>query len=80
MGAERDAVASTLERAADAAEGSAREQQRAAGVAREAAQARRRDEWPLDGPELTGALRLVLELLGGSAERLAAAVGGVRRG
>ena len=79
MSQDRDAIASTLERAADAAEDSAREQQRAADVAREAAQARRRDDWPVDGPQLTGALRLVLELLGGSAERLAGAVGELRR-
>lgn len=79
MGEDRDPVAAALESAADAAEASAREQQRAVGVARDAAQARRRDDWPVDGPKLTGALRLVLELLGDSAERLAAVVGGIRR-
>jgi hypothetical protein len=79
MSEDRDAIASTLERAADTAEDSARQQQRAANVAREAAQGRRRENWPVQGPQLTGALRLVLELLGSSAERLAAAVGGLRR-
>lgn len=79
MSDDHDAIASTLERTADAAEDAARDQQRAAGVAREAAQARRQDEWPVDGPQLTGALGLVLDLLGGSAERLAASVGGLRR-
>jgi hypothetical protein len=74
-----DAIASTLERTADAAQDAARDQQRAADVARQAAQAHRRDDWPVDGPQLTGALGLVLDLLGGSAERLATSVGGLRR-
>lgn len=74
-----DAIASTLERAADAAEESASEQQQAADVAREAARGRRLDDWPVEGPQLTGAVRLVLNLLGSSAERLAGAVGGLRR-
>jgi DNA-binding transcriptional ArsR family regulator len=79
MSEDRDAIASTLERAADTAEDAARDQHRAADVAREAARARLRNDWPVDGPQLTGALALVLELLGGSAERLAASVGGLRR-
>lgn len=79
MSKDRDAIASTLERTADAAEDSAREQQRAAAVARGAADAHRRNDWPVDGPHLTGALGLVLDLLGSSAERLAASVGGLRR-
>jgi len=74
-----DTIASVLERTADAAEASADEQQRAADVAREAAQASRHDDWPVDGPQLSGAFRLVLELLGSSAERLAMSVGGLRR-
>jgi hypothetical protein len=79
MAGDSDAIATALERAADTAEDSARDQHHAAGVAREAAQARRRDEWPVDGPDLTGALRLLLDLLGGSAERLASTIGGLRR-
>jgi hypothetical protein len=79
MSEEPDAIASTLERAADAAEESAREQQQAADVARQAARGRRLDDWPVEGPQLTGALRLVLNLLGSSAERLAGAVGALRR-
>lgn len=78
MPADDDRLAATLERAADAAEASARDQQRAAVVARDAAQ-HRREDWPIDAPETAGTLRLVLELLGTSAERLAAAVGGLRR-
>lgn len=78
MSADDDRLASTLERAADAAEASARDQQRAADVARDAAR-HRREAWPVDAPETAGALGLVLELLGVSAERLAAAVGGLRR-
>jgi hypothetical protein len=79
MSEDHDAIASTLERTADTAEDAARDQHRAADVAREAARARRQNDWPVDGPQLTGALALVLELLGGSAERLAASVGGLRR-
>ncbi|HET7312520.1 MAG TPA: helix-turn-helix domain-containing protein [Mycobacteriales bacterium] len=75
----RDPIASTLEHTAEVAEESANEQHRAAEVARKAAHARRRDDWPIHGPQLTGALRLVLDLLGGSAEKLAASVGGLRR-
>ena len=71
-------LATALERAADAAEGSADEQQRAAVVARRAA----RDQSELrpgDTPGTTHAVRTVLGLLGRSAERLAATVGGLRR-
>lgn len=79
MTSDRDAIASTLEQTADTAEDSARDQQRAADIAREAAQSYRRNDQPVDRPQLTGALRLVLDLIGSSAERLAASAGGLRR-
>jgi hypothetical protein len=78
MTGDKDALSIALVDAADAAEESAREQQHAAGVARATAEDRGNGT-PVDHPSTTQAVRLVLELLGRSAERLAASVGGLRR-
>lgn len=79
MAGARDALADALEQAAGSAEDAAHDQQQAAAVARDAAHASRAGASP-DAPEVVGALGTVLRLLGGSAARLAAAMGAVRRG
>ncbi len=71
-------VATALEQAGDVADGAARDQQRAAAIARDTAR-QQSSHTPVDWAETTAALGTVLHLLGGSAERLAAAVGTVRR-
>ena len=78
MTGDRDPLSTALVDAAEAAEDSARDQQQAAGVARAAAEGRRNGA-QVDQPSTTQAVRLVLELLGSSAERLAASVGALRR-
>lgn len=72
-----DALALSLERAAEAADRSAAEQRDAAAAARGAARARR--EPGAEGSGSDHGIRLVLELLGRSLERMALALGDVRR-
>ncbi|MGN6473061.1 MAG: hypothetical protein ACTHK4_05365 [Mycobacteriales bacterium] len=72
----RSALASALEHAADTAEDAARDQHRAAEVARKAA---REQDGPADHPDTVQAVTAVVRLLGGSATRLTAAVGSLRR-
>ena len=75
---DRDALSTALVDSAETAEDSARDQQEAARVARAAA-ADRGKGTPVDHPSTTQSIRLVLELLGRSAQGLAASVGGLRR-
>ena len=78
MSTPRHALSSALEAAADGAEAAARDQQRAAAIARDAA--RDLDPGnPADHPQATRATSRVLRLLAGSAQRLTATAGSLRR-
>ncbi len=78
MQGDSDALATALESAADAAEDSAVEQRRGASVARRVARDRRAHRGG-GAPASVEAVASVLEVFGRSAQRMAAAVGGVRR-
>lgn len=78
MSTQRDTLADSLEQAADVAERGAREQGEAAATARDAARRHRTD--PAAGADAaTGAVRRVLGVLLGNAERLGATAGSLRR-
>src|SRR4051794_17390841 len=77
MSAKDDLLTKSLDRTANVAEDGAREQQRAAAVARRAAQDRRSKH--AGGATTAESIRSVLDLLGRSSEHLAAAVADLRR-